>query len=215
MLVTVIEDVVSAFPLFLVFAIFLFLFVFKATGKFNIFLLVFLSMTMLSEMTFLYDTNRYMSITTVLSVIACASLLFLIKPVIKKRTKAFSKHNLIELIIGFVGVGSVMGYLVYAVIPLVPNISVFIVSLITSTATIMVCFILPNYNKHTDNVALFFIGGSYMAELAFAFIYAYINKELAFLIISIFMGSFLKIVLCSYLIKISRVTDADDLDFLE
>ena len=209
MLIAGFYDVKTSFLLFPVFAFFIFLYVYKATRKNNILFLCFLVVTMISEILFLYDFNSYVSASSLLSATACVLLLFLLKPVLKKESFAFSKHNMLELIVGFIGLGFVMAYLVYMVVPLVPNAGIFIVSVIIFAVAIAVFFITPSLNKHTDNVSLLGIGGAYLTEMAFAFIYKYLFTEIGFLIISIFMGIFIKVVLAIYLTKIDRIVDYD------
>ncbi|WP_375251925.1 hypothetical protein, partial [Dokdonia donghaensis] len=61
-------------------SLFLFIYVFKATGKFSISLLIFLAATLLSEYLFLTDYEKNITLTCLASIVGYAALLFLMKP---------------------------------------------------------------------------------------------------------------------------------------
>lgn len=203
-LVTGLSSARDSFVLFPILAAMLFVFVYKETKRFNIVFLVYLTVTMIAEVTFLYDFEQYAIIALVATILGSVALLLLIKPAIKKETTTFSRHNIIELIIGFLGVGYVMFYLAYIIIPMVPYTFLFILSSAMTTITTVVCFIIPSFNKHPDNVALFGIAGASIAELGFAFIYEYIFQEMVFLLISMFMACCMKVILATYLLRLQK-----------
>lgn len=202
MLVTGFYSVQDSFILFPVFAAILFVFVYKGTKRFNGGFLVYLTTTMIAEITFLHDFERYAVIALIATMIGSIVLLFLIKPAIKRGSATFSGHNIIELLVGFLGVGYVMFYLAYTIIPLVPYTSLFIASCVITTITTIVCLMIPSFNKHTDHVALFGVAGASIAELGFAFIYEYIFQEMVFLLISMFMACCMKVILATYLLRL-------------
>lgn len=208
MLLTGFYNVRTSFVLFPVFAFFLCCYVYQVTRKVNMLFILFLFATMISEVLFLYDFDSYVSISSLVFSVACVILLFMLKPVIKTRSRVFSKHYFLELIIGSLGLGYVLGYLIYKVSPLVPNMEVFIVSDIIFIITIGAYFITPGFNKHTSNISLFAIGGGFLGEMIFAFIYKYFFEEIGFLLISISFGIFVKVILATYLTKIDAIDDS-------
>ncbi|AEE18417.1 hypothetical protein JM84_1245 [Dokdonia sp. Hel_I_63] len=182
---------------------------YKETNKFNIVFFLFLLSTNITEILFLFDYDTYVVIASLFSVISSICLLLLLKPVLKKRSKVFSQHYILELIIGFLGFGFVLGYLIYSIAPVVPDLSIFIISTIIFIITIGAYFITPSYNKHTGNISLFAIGGAYMGEMVFAFIYKYIYQEIGFLLVGGIFTIYLKVVLATYLTKIDAISDFD------
>ncbi len=209
-LITGIFDVTISFALFPVFAFFLFLYLFKATNSVNGIFLSFLLLTMLSEILFLIDYQKYVNYATLFSGLSNVLMLLLIRPAIPKEYSTFSKHNIIELIIGFIGVGVGLGYLIYSLIPLVPNIFIFMVGLLSFLVAAATCFTIPNINRHPDNSLLWGIGGAYIAEMSFAFVHQFISNDILFLLASIFMGCFVKIVLATYLARIEPIKKYDN-----
>ncbi len=200
-LVTFIWGVKIAFPLFLLGALILYIYVKKASGKHNIYFLLFLLTSMISEVLFLYDFTSHQSWITLGSVLSNIALLFLMKPIINKRNRSFSKHNIIELIVGFIGIGYSIGFIALRVVPYMPEISLFILATISFSITVSVCFLIPNFHLHPDNSLLFIIGGAYVAEMCFGFIYLFLYPEIVILLISVLAGSAVKIVLAKYLTR--------------
>ncbi len=186
-------------------SLFLFIYVFKATGKFSISFLIFLAATLLSEYLFLTDYEKNITLTCLSSIIGYAALLFIMKPVLKKRVTAFSKHNLVELIVGFITLSFVLLYIVYLVMPFIPETSLFLLTVVVFGITMSVCFIIPNYNLHPDNVGLIMIGGSYIAGTVFGFIYYFLYNEIPMLIMATFMMVFMKVTLATYITRFKRI----------
>ncbi len=189
---------------------FLFIYVIKATGKFSISFLLFLAATVLSEYLFLTDYEKNITLTCFLSIIGYASLLFIMKPILKKRVSAFSKHNLIELIVGFISLSFVLLYIVYLVMPYITETSLFLLTVAVFGITMGVCFILPNYNLHPDNVGLVMIGGSYIAGTVFGFIYYFLYNAIPILIMATFMMVFMKVTLATYITRFKRIEKETD-----
>lgn len=202
MLVTFILGVQSAYPLFLLGAILLYIYVRQANGRNNIFFLLFLLTSMFSEVLFLQDFASYQSWITLASVLSNIALLCLMKPIIDKRNKSFSKHNIIELIVGFIGIGYAIGFIALKVVPFVPEISLFIIATLSFSITLIVCFLIPSFHLHPDNGLLFIVGGTYVAEMGFGFMYLFLYKEMVILLISILTGSAVKIILAYYLTRV-------------
>ncbi len=202
-------DIFYSFYLYPIFSLSLFMYEYKETNKFNIVFFLFLLSTNITEILFLFDYDTYVVIASLFSVISSICLLLLLKPVLKKRSKVFSQHYILELIIGFLGFGFVLGYLIYSIAPVVPDLSIFIISTIIFIITIGAYFITPSYNKHTGNISLFAIGGAYMGEMVFAFIYKYIYQEIGFLLVGGIFTIYLKVVLATYLTKIDAISDFD------
>ncbi|WP_041295595.1 MULTISPECIES: hypothetical protein [unclassified Dokdonia] len=202
-------NIFYSFYLYPIFSLSLFMYEYKETNKFNIVFFLFLLSTNITEILFLFDYDTYVVIASLFSVISSICLLLLLKPVLKKRSKVFSQHYILELIIGFLGFGFVLGYLIYSIAPVVPDLSIFIISTIIFIITIGAYFITPSYNKHTGNISLFAIGGAYMGEMVFAFIYKYIYQEIGFLLVGGIFTIYLKVVLATYLTKIDAISDFD------
>ncbi|WP_396596024.1 hypothetical protein [Dokdonia sp. R86516] len=209
MLVMGFWDITLSFYLYPIFSLCLFLYEYKANNKFNVLFFVFLISTNITEILFLFDFQTYVTIASIFSGVSSICLLLLLRPVLKRRSKVFSRHYVLELIIGFLGFGFVLGYLIYSVAPLVPDLSIFIISVIIFIITIGAYFLTPSYNKHTGNISLFGIGGAYMGEMVFAFIYKYIYTEIGFLLVGAIMTIYLKVVLATFLTKIDTIADYD------
>lgn len=202
-------DIFYSFYLYPIFSLSLFMYEYKETNKFNVVFFLFLLSTNITEILFLFDYETYVIIASLFSVVSSVCLLLLLKPVLKRRSKVFSQHYILELIIGFLGFGFVLGYLIYSVAPLVPDLSIFMISTIVFIITIGAYFLTPSYNKHTGNISLFGIGGAYMGEMVFAFIYKYIYSEISFLLVGAIMTIYLKVVLATFLTKIDTIADYD------
>lgn len=202
-----VEYTLVFFPLF---ALFLFLYHYAATEVFSVAFLIFVVATMLSEIGFLYDFETYINIISPLHIISQMCFLWLLKPVLKVDIKKFSTHNLTELIVGFLGISYVIGYLLYLIFPLIPDLTLFAPSVIAFLLIIIVCIGVPYFNKHPDNIILWGIGGGLIAEMTSAFIYEYVSDLRIFLVMAHIFGAFLKIIFAIYLTRINEIKDFDE-----
>ncbi|MFT5893018.1 MAG: hypothetical protein ACI9Y7_003137 [Dokdonia sp.] len=165
---------------------------------------------MFSEIGFLYDFETYINIISPLHIISQMCFLWLLMPVLKVDIKKFSAHNLTELIVGFLGLSYLLGYVLYLIFPLIPDLTLFVPSVISFLVIIIACIGVPSFNKHPDNIMLWGIGGGLIAEMACAFIYEYVSDLRAFLVLAHVFGVFLKIVFAMYLTRIDEIKDFDE-----
>ncbi|WP_299767489.1 hypothetical protein [uncultured Dokdonia sp.] len=114
-----------------------------------------------------------------------------------------------ELIIGTLGFSYVVGYLMYLIFPLIPDLTLFIPSVISFILLTILCLRYPFFNRHPDNILLWGIGGGMIAEMMCAFIFQYVSDLRVFIVMAHVFGAFLKIVFVIYLI---RLKEADTLD---
>ncbi|WP_299678885.1 hypothetical protein [uncultured Dokdonia sp.] len=208
-LATLFFDIEYTFVFFPMFALFLFLYHYNATGIFSKVLLAFLVTAMLSEMIFLYDFDKYINIVSALHITSQLCFLWLLKPILKVDIKEFSTHNLIELIIGTLGISYVVGYLLYLIFPLIPDLTLFVPSVISFLIITILCVRYPFFNIHPDNILLWGIGGGMIAEMTCAFIYQYISDLRVFIVMAHMFGAFLKIIFVIYLIRARNMKTFD------
>lgn len=168
---------------------------------------------MFSEIGFLIDFEKYLTILSLFHIISQICFLWLLKPVITIRLKNFSTHNLTELIIGFVGISYILGYVLYLIFPLIPDLTLFVPSAILLMFAIIVCIGVPFFNRHPDNIMLWGIGGGLIAEMVCAFTYQYVSDHRAYLVMAHIFGAFLKIVFALYLTRIHNIKDVAE-DYL-
>ncbi|WP_299216396.1 hypothetical protein [uncultured Dokdonia sp.] len=213
---TLLYDIEYTLVLFPLFAIFLFIYHYKATGKFSFPFFTYLLVAMFYEILFLYDFEKYINVISFLHITSQLFFLWLLKPVIKINIKNFSTHNVTELIIGFLGMSYVIGYVLYLIFPLVPDLTLFIPSVISFLLIIVACIGIPLFNKHPDNIMLWGIGGGLIAEMVCAFTYQYVSDHRAYLVMAHIFGAFLKIIFALYLTRIDAIKDFDveDEDYL-
>ena len=195
------------YPLF---ALFLFLYHYRATEKFNVYFLIYLTSLMLAEIGFMIGFAENINLLSLLNIISQISFLILLKPVVKIKLKSFSNHNLTELIIGFLGVSYILGYVLYLVFPLIPGLTLFFPSLIAFFITVILCVGIPFFNKHPDNIMLWGVGIGLIAEMCCSFIFEYVSDHRAYIVMSHIFGAFLKIVFAIYLTRIMEIKDFDD-----
>lgn len=170
---------------------------------------------MFSEIVFLYDFKKYINVSSLLYIISQLCFLCLLKPVLKVNIRKFSTHNLTELIVGFLGISYVIGYVIYLIFPLIPDLTLFVPSVISFLVIVMYCIAIPFFNKHPDNIMLWGVGGGLIAEMVFAFSYEYISDHRAYLVMAHVFGAFLKIIFVIYLTRIEGIKDFDvDEDYL-
>ncbi len=204
-LATVFFDVEYTFVFFPLYALFLFLYHYAATGIFSKMLLVYLVTAMSFEILFLYDFEKYVNVISVLHITSQLCFLWLLKPILKVDIKKFSTHNLTELIIGTLGISYIVGYLMYLIFPLIPDLTLFIPSVISFLFLTVLCLRYPFFNRHPDNILLWGIGGGMIAEMMCAFIHQYVSDLRVFIVMAHVFGAFLKIVFVIYLIRLRKM----------
>ncbi|WP_299678882.1 hypothetical protein [uncultured Dokdonia sp.] len=204
-LTSVFFDVEYTSILFVIYMLFLFLYHYKATEKFNVVLLIYLVAMLVAEVMFLYDFEKYINVVSLTQLIGQMCFFWLIRSMLKVKFENFSTHNLIELIIGFIGISYVIGYLLYLIFPLIPDLTLFLPSVIVFFIMVTICIGIPFFNKHPDNIMLWGIGGGLIGEMSFGFIFEYISDHKAYLVMAHIFGAFLKIIFTMYLIRIKNI----------
>jgi hypothetical protein len=204
-LASVFFDVKYTLVLFVMYMLFLLLYHYKATEKFNIVLLIYLAAMLVAEVLFLYDFEKYINVLSFAQLIGQMCFFWLLRSILKVNFKNFSIHNLIELIIGFIGISYIVGYLLYLIFPLIPDLTLFLPSVIVFFIMVIICMGIPFFNKHPDNIMLWGIGGGLIAEMSCAFIYEYISDHKAYLVMAHLFGAFIKIIFTMYLIRIKNI----------
>ncbi|MEP0265630.1 hypothetical protein [Dokdonia sp.] len=204
-LTSVFFDIEYVSILFVTYILFLFLYHYKATEKFNVVLLIYLIAMLVAEVMFLYDFEKYINVLSFSQLIGQMCFFWLIRSILKINLKNYSTHNLLELIIGFLGISYIVGYLLYLIFPLIPDLTLFLPSVIVFFIMVIICIGIPFFNKHPDNIMLWGIGGGLIAEMACAFIYEYISDYKAYLVLAHLFGAFIKIIFTMYLIRIKNI----------
>lgn len=210
MVISGVWEPLYSFVLFPVYAFFLFYYLYRATERFSKVFLLFLLSTMVMEVVFLYDYSSYASLVSMLSVASCIFLLLLMKPVIISGSRVFSRHYMVEFIVGFIGVGFVMGYLAYFILPLISDLTIFLPAFIGVLLTASILYSIPLFNKHPANLLLTGVASAILVEMIFAFIYKYIVDLEFFMILAIFFASFFKVIFAMYITRIDGVKNIDE-----
>ncbi len=203
-------DVEHTFILFVIFGLFIFLYHYRATEKFNIVFFVYVFSMMFSELLFLYDFEKYVNLCSFFNIVSQICFLWLLKPVLKVKLKNFSAHNGIELIIGFLGISYVLGYLIYMIFPLIPDVTLLLPSMIAFFVIITICIGFPLFNKHPDNIMLWGVGGGLIGEMCSAFIFEYVSDHRAYIVMAHVFGSFIKIIFTIYLLRIEEIKSSEN-----
>lgn len=165
---------------------------------------------MITEVSFLYDFEKYITLASALYIVSQICFLWLLKPVLKINFKNFSTHNLTELIIGSLGISYVIGYVLYLVFPLIPNLALFLPSTIAFLFIVILCLGIPFFNRHPDNIMLWGIGGGLIAEMTCAFTFEYISDHRAYIVMAHIFGAFLKIIFAMYLIRLKNIKETEN-----
>lgn len=210
-LVSVFFDIENTLLVFVTYMLLLFLYHYKGTDGFNVVFLVYLVAMFLAEVLFLYDFEKYINILSFVQLVGQMCFFWLIRPVLIVNFKNFSTHNLIELIVGFIGISSIVGYLLYLIFPLIPDLTLFLPSVIVFFIMVIICIGIPFFNKHPDNIMLWGIGGGLIGEMSCGFIYEYISDHKAYLVMAHIFGAFIKIIFTIYLVRMKYIkrTESD------
>lgn len=216
-IIAVMQVLVAAFlepeytvVLFPVFVGFLVLYYYKETGVFYMHFLVYLLLNMIAEIAYIYDFVTYFKLAVITTFFAELLLIYMLKPYLRFNFKKISKHNIIELIIGFVGIGALVIYMLFIIIPKLPNVLIFMPTIISFTLLCLLCFGIPMLNKHPKHIYLWAVGSLFIGELFMAFIYEYIQRDTLFLILAFVLGSSLKITLAIYFANMATQEDVDE-----
>jgi len=135
---------------------------------------------------------------------------WLIRSILKVNFKNYSTHNLIELVVGFIGISYIVGYLLYLIFPLIPDLTLFLPSVIVFFIMVIVCIGIPFFNKHPHNIMLWGIGGGLIAEMTCAFTFEYISDHRAYIVMAHIFGAFLKIIFAMYLIRLKNIKETEN-----
>jgi len=194
-------DPIYSFVLFPIYVGAAFTFYYKSTGKFEWRLLLYLFLNMVAEMAFVYDFTNYYETAVITTFVGEILLISMLKPLWNFNLKEVSTHNIGELIIGFLGVSSLVIYMLYIILPQLPDVILFIPTIASFTWLCILFFGIPIVNKHPNNIYLWGVGSFFIGELFMALIYEYIQRDLIFLVLAYFCGLSLKLALITYLTK--------------
>jgi len=200
--VVVFFEPVYSFVFFPIYVATVFMFYYKSTGKFDWRFLLYLVLNMVAEMGFVYDFTTYYALAVITTFIGEILLILVLKPLWHFDLKKISTHNMGELIIGFLGVSSLVIYMLYIIMPQLQDVILFIPTIITFTWLCILFFGIPIVNKHPNNIYLWAMGSFFIGELFMALTYEYIQRDLIFLVLAYFCGLSLKLALTIYLTKI-------------
>lgn len=205
MIATFFFDIEYTFVLFLINLVLFTVYDYKATGRFNSIYFGFLTLLMIAEIGFLYDYETYIVPVTFTYLVSQLCFLWLLKPMLDIKIKNFSTHNLLELIIGFVGISFIIVYVLYLIFPLIPNVALFLPSTIAFICIVLLIFGIPFFNKHPDNILLWGIGGGIIGEMLFGFVYQYISDYRLFIVLAFVFGTFFRVLFATYLVRIKDI----------
>ena len=208
-LATLFVDVEYTSGLFVLYALFLFMYHYTATNTFNGVFLLYLLTMMVSEVGFLYDFEKYINPLSIVYIIGQLCFIWLLRPMLRVNFKNFSTHNLTELIIGFIGVSYIIGYILYLIFPLIPDLTLFVPSVIAFIIIVALCIGVPFFNKHPDNIMLWGLGGALIAEMSSAFIYEYVSDHRSFIVMAHIFGAFLKILFATYIVRMKDIKETE------
>ncbi|WP_299216399.1 hypothetical protein [uncultured Dokdonia sp.] len=167
-----------------------------------------------AEIGFMLGFSENINVLSFLNLVSQICFLILLKPIVKVKLKSFSNHNLTELIISFLGLSYILGYVLYLVFPLIPDFTLFFPSLIAFFITIILCTGIPFFNKHPDNIMLWGVGIGLIAEMCCSFIFEYVSDHRAYIVMSHIFGAFLEIVFAIYLTRIESIIEFDDSNYV-
>jgi len=179
-----------SFLLYPVFAVLLFLYYYRASGKFSIALLGFLIATMVSEILFQHDFQSNVHIVSFSMLVACVLMVYLVKPILRFEFKNFARHSIAEISIGVLSITFIVGYLSYVILPSISDLTFFVPSFVVLLATSAVFFAIPLFNRHPANVYLTGVAGALLTEMIFAFLNEFMLQLDFFMVASIFFGVF-------------------------
>lgn len=204
-MISLVLDVKYTFALFLINWVLFIVYDYKATEKFSWIYFIFLALLMIAEIGFLYDYEAYIIPITFAYLGGQLCFLWLLKPMLNLKISNFSTHNLLELIIGFIGISFIVLYVLYLLFPLIPNVALFLPSTIAFICTVLLTFGIPFFNKHPDNIILWGIGGGIIGEMLFGFVYQYISDYKLFIALAFVFGTFFRVLFATYLVRIKDI----------
>jgi len=168
-----------------------------------VWLLLYFVFNMFSEIGFVYDFVKFYEVTIASSFIAEVLLILILMPLLNFSLKGIGTHIATELIAGFLGITTLVIFMLYVIIPQLPNAILFIPTIFSFSILILLCFFIPVFNKHPNHIYLWGVAIGFMGELLLAFVYEYVERDNLFMVFSFVLGIFFKLVLVHYLVLIN------------
>lgn len=182
----------------------------QSTGRFSIWVLLYFLFNMFAEVGFIYDFVTYYEITVASSFISEVILILMLRPLLRFNLKGLGTHNIAELIIGFLGITTLVVFMLYIIIPRLPNAVLFVPTIFSFSILVFVCFSIPLFNRHPNNIYLWGVAIGFIGELLMAFVYEYIERESIFMVFAFILGNFYKLVLINYFVLINNGLEVGD-----
>lgn len=182
----------------------------KSTGRFNIWILLYFIFNMLAEVLFIYDFVGYYELTVASSFISEVLLIRMLKPFLNFKLKGLSTHNITEVIIGFLGITTLVVFMLYVILPQLPNAILFVPTIFSFSILVFLCFSIPLFNKHPNHIYLWGVAIGFIGELLMAFVYEYIEREAIFMVFAFILGNFFKLVLINYFVLVKDGVEVGD-----
>ena len=178
--------------------------------KNNYFLLFYLTCELINEVFFLIDFSKYFVLVLTCYSLATFSMLYHIWPLVKRTNFKTEWNDLLRPILGLLGILFIFWELISLVFQNLPNYYVFFPALLALLAWIFFCSILPAKDKHPDNFALYFIGGSMAVMAPTMFMYEFLWSNAIILYLSLISMLLLKIFLVWYLINLDKILNSEE-----
>ncbi|RXG15521.1 hypothetical protein DSM03_102248 [Leeuwenhoekiella aestuarii] len=173
--------------------------------KHNYFLLFYLTCELINEVFFLIDFSKYFVLVLTCYCLATFSMLYHIWPLVKRTSFKTNWSDLIRPFLGLLGILFIFWELILMVFKNLPNFYIFFPALVALLVWIFFCSIMPAKDKHPDNFALYFIGGSMAVMAPTMFIYEFLWSNSIILYLSLISMFLLKIFLVWYLINLDKI----------
>jgi len=200
----------ASFYLYPVFAVLLFLYVYKATYKFCIPFLITLLSGMIAEIFFLIDFRKYTNIVSIAMIVCFLSMLYELRGVMQFQVKNFPKHLVFEIFLGVFTVITWISFLTYNIQPEIADLPIFVVAFAALLIFIFILYAIPLFNKQPSNVLLTFVATAVLVESTFAFVYTFVLDFHFFLLVTLFCAGIAKVIFGVFLTRVDTAKRVDD-----
>ncbi|MAZ26091.1 MAG: hypothetical protein CL868_03305 [Cytophagaceae bacterium] len=177
------------------------LYYYRETGSFNGMLVLLFALSCAMETQFIFGFEENYTGVMVFAILVFILLCIMLVPLARETKISFKDVDLISSILGTVGMGYVLGYLVHLLLPLVPEPRMLILAIVPFCTMMLMMIFIPVFNTKINNFNLVITGGAILVLILSACITEFLFESYT-LLLSSYLGSLMfKIVFVIFLIN--------------
>lgn len=152
---------------------------------------------------FTENYNGIMWFATLLFIV----FLIMLYPVARETIVSFKEVDMLSSVLGIIGMGYILCYIIYVVLPVVPNKELLIMAVIPFGIVLLLLIFIPVFNTRINNFNLVIIGGALFVEMVSGLVSEFLFESYAMVVATYVASMIYKVVFAVFLLNRMKKDD--------